>query len=74
MRLTVPMTMMEFFRKSEGKWYTERSVHHFDVVADESGKSIPDCPAADDPVFPVWPEINFREPAERYPSGICRAV
>ncbi|HEY9770113.1 MAG TPA: phycobiliprotein lyase [Coleofasciculaceae cyanobacterium] len=39
MRLTVPMTMMEFFRKSEGKWYTERSVHHFDVVADESGES-----------------------------------
>lgn len=39
MRLTVPTTMMEFFRKSEGKWYTERSVHHFDVVADESGKS-----------------------------------
>jgi hypothetical protein len=31
--------MMEFFRKSEGKWYTERSVHHFDVVADESGES-----------------------------------
>lgn len=39
MRLTVPMTMMEFFRKSGGKWYTERSVHHFDAVADESGKS-----------------------------------
>ena len=37
--LQVPMTMMEFFRKSEGKWFTERSVHHFDVVADESGKS-----------------------------------
>ena len=35
----VPMTMMEFFRKSEGKWFTERSVHHFDVVADESGES-----------------------------------
>jgi hypothetical protein len=39
MRLTVPTNMMEFFRKSEGKWYTERSVHHFDVVADESGES-----------------------------------
>jgi hypothetical protein len=39
MRLTVPMTMMEFFRKSEGKWFTERSVHHFDIVADESGES-----------------------------------
>lgn len=39
MRLNTPMSMMEFFRKSEGKWYTERSVHHFDNVADESGKS-----------------------------------
>ncbi|MEL6440839.1 MAG: phycobiliprotein lyase [Cyanobacteria bacterium J06621_8] len=39
MRLAVPTSMMEFFRKSEGKWYTERSVHHFDVVADESGES-----------------------------------
>lgn len=39
MRLTVPTTMMEFFRKSEGKWYTERSVHHFDIVSDESGES-----------------------------------
>lgn len=39
MRLNVPTNMMEFFRKSEGKWYTERSVHHFDVVADESGES-----------------------------------
>jgi hypothetical protein len=39
MRLDVPMTMMQFFRKSEGKWFTERSVHHFDVVADESGES-----------------------------------
>ena len=39
MGVQVPMTMMEFFRKSEGKWFTERSVHHFDVVADESGES-----------------------------------
>ena len=39
MRLNVPTNMMEFFRKSEGKWYTERSVHHFDIVADESGES-----------------------------------
>jgi hypothetical protein len=34
-----PMTMMEFFRKSEGTWFTQRVVHHFDVVADESGVS-----------------------------------
>jgi hypothetical protein len=39
MQLIPPMTMMDFFRKSEGVWFTERSVHHFDVVADESGQS-----------------------------------
>jgi hypothetical protein len=39
MNLIPPMTMMDFFRKSEGNWFTERSVHHFDSVADESGKS-----------------------------------
>ena len=51
MRIQIPMTMMEFFRKSEGKWFTERSVHHFDVVADESGESnlIVDVIEPDDP-------------------------
>ena len=39
MRLDVPMTMMNFFRKSEGIWLTQRNVHHFDVVNDESGES-----------------------------------
>lgn len=39
MRLNVPMTMMNFFRKSEGIWLTQRNVHHFDAVADESGES-----------------------------------
>ncbi len=39
MPLQTPMTMMDFFRKSEGIWFTERSVHHFDLVADESGQS-----------------------------------
>lgn len=34
-----PMTMMDFFQKSEGGWFTDRTVHHFDMVADESGKS-----------------------------------
>jgi CpeS-like protein len=34
-----PMTMMDFFRKSEGVWFTQRTVHHFDAVADESGES-----------------------------------
>jgi CpeS-like protein len=34
-----PMTMMDFFRKSEGVWFTQRTVHHFDAVTDESGES-----------------------------------
>ncbi|WP_375514599.1 phycobiliprotein lyase [uncultured Nostoc sp.] len=34
-----PMTMMEFFSKSEGVWFTQRTVHHFDTVADQSGES-----------------------------------
>jgi hypothetical protein len=33
------MTMMDFFRKSEGVWFTQRTVHHFDATADESGES-----------------------------------
>ncbi|WP_341529189.1 phycobiliprotein lyase [Nostoc sp. UHCC 0302] len=39
MHLIPPLTMMSFFRKSEGTWFTERSVHHFDSSADESGQS-----------------------------------
>ncbi|UKP00462.1 phycobiliprotein lyase [Nostoc sp. UHCC 0870] len=39
MALLTPMTMMDFFRKSEGVWFTHRTVHHFDTVADESGES-----------------------------------
>ena len=34
-----PLTMMDFFRKSEGMWFIQRHVHHFDAVADESGES-----------------------------------
>lgn len=34
-----PMTMPDFFRKSEGIWFTQRTVHHFDAAADESGES-----------------------------------
>jgi hypothetical protein len=37
--IAAPMTMMEFFQKSEGVWLTQRTVHHFDMVADESGES-----------------------------------
>lgn len=39
MKIKPPMTMMDFFRKSEGTWFSQRSVHHFDAVADESGES-----------------------------------
>ncbi|MDJ0747815.1 MAG: phycobiliprotein lyase [Xenococcaceae cyanobacterium MO_167.B27] len=39
MHFKPPMTMMDFFAKSEGIWFIERNVHHFDVVANESGDS-----------------------------------
>ncbi len=39
MLLTPPMTMMDFFRKSEGVWFSQRTVHRFDSLADESGVS-----------------------------------
>ncbi len=39
MILHTPQNMMDFFRKSEGTWLTQRTVHHFDLVADESGES-----------------------------------
>lgn len=39
MHLIAPLTMMDFFRKSEGTWFTQRAVHHFDSVEDESGES-----------------------------------
>jgi len=31
--------MMDFFRKSEGMWFSQRTVHHFDNTTDESGES-----------------------------------
>lgn len=34
-----PMTMMDFFRKSEGVWFSQRTVHRFDAAGDESGES-----------------------------------
>jgi CpeS-like protein len=37
--MPMPMTMMDFFRKSAGVWFTQRTVHHFDQVTDESGES-----------------------------------
>lgn len=39
MAFNPPLNMMDFFRTSEGVWFTQRTVHHFDVVADESGES-----------------------------------
>jgi CpeS-like protein len=39
MLFTPPMTMMDFFTKSEGMWFTQRNVHHFDCSGDESGES-----------------------------------
>ena len=39
MSFVPPLTMMDFFRKSEGMWFIQRNVHHFDAVADESGES-----------------------------------
>ncbi len=51
MLLTPPMTMMDFFRKSEGNWFSVRTVHHFDSLDDESGESnlIIDVLERDDP-------------------------
>lgn len=34
-----PMTMMDFFRQSEGVWFTQRTVHLFDRGDDQSGQS-----------------------------------
>lgn len=39
MSAIAPVTMMDFFRKSQGVWFTQRTVHHFDAVTDESGES-----------------------------------
>lgn len=65
MGVRVPMTMMEFFRKSEGKWFTERSVHHFDVVADESGESnlIVKVIESEDPKVKAACDLQGIEPA-----------
>jgi hypothetical protein len=40
MDIHIPQNMMEFFQKSEGTWFTQRTVHHFEAVtADQSGES-----------------------------------
>ena len=38
-RFRPPLNMMDFFRRSEGIWFSQRTVHHFDLTADESGES-----------------------------------
>ena len=38
-RFRPPTHMMDFFRRSEGIWFSQRTVHHFDLTADESGES-----------------------------------
>jgi CpeS-like protein len=72
MLLTPPMTMMDFFRKSEGVWFTQRTVHNFDTAAaDESGESnvIIDVLSMDDPrVLEVCQQQNV-DPA--LVSGGC---
>lgn len=38
--MDIPHNMMEFFQKSAGTWFTQRTVHHFEAVtADQSGES-----------------------------------
>jgi CpeS-like protein len=72
MLLTPPMTMMDFFRKSEGVWFTQRTVHNFDTAAaDESGESnvMIDVLSIDDPrVLEVCQQQNV-DPA--LVSGGC---
>jgi hypothetical protein len=57
--------MMEFFRKSEGIWFTQRTVHHFDAVADESGESKlhVQVVSVDDPCNQVICEQQGTDPA-----------
>nr|WP_225938471.1 phycobiliprotein lyase [Leptothermofonsia sichuanensis] len=64
--LFVPsMTMMDFFRKSEGVWFTQRTVHHFDAVTDESGESklYVEVVEADDPRIALVCEAQGVDPA-----------
>ena len=65
------MTMMDFFRKSEGTWLTLRAVHHFDLVDDESGESnlIIQVVAKDDPkVFTICEQQSI-DPAQAMGGG-----
>jgi hypothetical protein len=39
MHMTVPMTMMDFFHKSAGSWFSQREVHHYDLLNNETTES-----------------------------------
>jgi hypothetical protein len=39
MHVTVPMNMMDFFRKSAGSWFSQREVHHYDLLNNETTES-----------------------------------
>jgi hypothetical protein len=71
MTLIPPMTMMDFFRKSEGTWLTLRAVHHFDLVDDESGESnlIIQVVAQNDPKVITICEQQSIDPAQAMGGG-----
>ncbi len=71
MTLIPPMTMMDFFRKSEGTWLTLRAVHHFDLVDDESGESnlIIQVVAKDDPKVMEICQQQSIDPAQAMGGG-----
>ena len=71
MTLIPPMTIMDFFRKSEGTWLTLRAVHHFDLVDDESGESnlIIQVVAKDDPKVVTICEQQSINPAQAMGGG-----
>ncbi|MBH8566088.1 phycobiliprotein lyase [Nostoc sp. CENA67] len=60
-----PMTMSDFFRKSEGVWFIQRTVHHFDTAADESGESnlYVGVISKDDPRVKIVCEQHLIDPA-----------
>jgi CpeS-like protein len=58
--------MADFFRKSEGTWFTQRTVHHFDSVPDESGESKlhVEVVQADDPRSQAICQLQGIDPAK----------
>ncbi|AFY39241.1 Protein of unknown function CpeS/Ycf58 [[Leptolyngbya] sp. PCC 7376] len=65
MLIETPMSMMAFFRKSEGTWFSQRTVHRFDSAADESGESnlIISVLSKDDPKVLEICEVQNTDPA-----------